>query len=405
MIVQGHHQLYPLMTRFVGGAFDDYVIWQREYSVASQNIKVRYSLTKGFNRVATKLGVKRERRIFAIPTASEDCPLLIKHYAVFSTSVPAQDDGLKGLFSLSASGGQYYKSFAQNLICNGERDSVKAIENIVFSTPEAKTEIEGNKTLNEGQVIMLPCVGYSSGKAINFVAQPLDNYSAGYQLGKRVKFSLWGGGGTKILYTPYCDQSGESESFKASLMGEIPDSAIEVNTTTNTTALQDLPVITGGAFIPSYGIARDVQINYYKDRTQRPVFFFNIECVPSKAEYGKIVIGEKFSQENFLLAQNKGKATPLYLYLSDETYNEWDTLCKGTKKGLAGSWLYSEMLSSPYVLTLKTNMANTTNEGNAWAIGDADGNLYLAVNEKLPNAYNETVLAIQFRRPHELGRD
>lgn len=401
MMVQGHHQLYPLMTRFVGGAFDDYVIWQREYSVASQNIKVRYSLTKGFNRVATKLGVKRERHIFSIPTASEDCPLLIKHYAVFSTKTPT-DSSVKSFLNVNI----YNKEFANNLVAKVSRESASPLENITFATPEAYVVQEEGKTatldaLSEERFV-LPCLGYSAGKTITFAAQPLDNFSAGFRVGKKVKFNLWGGGGTKILYAPYCDINGESKNFTVSLCGALNTIADDFDVLVN-----KLPVLDAGNFIQMTA-SQSIDVNYKKDRTQRPVFTFAIECIPGKDDYGNIVIGDMFAQTNFLLPRNKGITDEAYLYLSSDLYRDGDTKCKGSRVALSSEIFSIANYNHPTYVALKMTgdgVESVANQNhNSWAIGDVNKNIYVAVNQSLPLTEGETALTIQFRRPHELGR-
>jgi hypothetical protein len=347
--------------------------------------------------VATKLGVKRERRIFAIPTASEDCPLIVKHYAVFSTETPT-GDSVKSFINTDT----YLKEFANNLLCGGVRETSYSIENVAFYTKEAQTNYENQGATLDGanEVLLLPCAGYSSGKAINFVAQPLDNYSAGYQLGKKVKFSIWGGGGTKILYTPYCDQSGECEEFTADICGSFASSDTNLADIT-----KKLPVV---SYANGNLVGREIKVKYYKDRTQRPVFFFNIECVPSEADFGKIVIGEKFTQENFLLSQNKDKHDAMYLYVSNERYTESDTKCKGTRMGLVKDFMSLNTAYVPSFLSFKmteSGVETAANQNhNSWAIGDVNKNIYVAVNQSLPLTEGETALTIQFRRPHELGR-
>jgi len=103
-------------------------------------------------------------------------------------------------------------------------------------------------------------------------------------------------------------------------------------------------------------------------------------------EYLEYVFGQKFYSENNIVKNpkveyNEVVGTPMYLYIYDDgtTYGKFDDL--RVKSGYDSSTLLEEGTN----VTWSSNELEFTapidlSEATSWAIGDSDGNLYMACN-------------------------
>lgn len=366
-ICNGFNNLLPVMGKFTGltgrdSYLNDYVITKREYAIYDDYLKVKYYCTKDYQAINEKIGVDREKRLYNIPLESSDCPIYVKYYVTVDITAKTNSTGFKASI--------LYNSIL-NFVLNSYNDNFR-LAYLYLATKEARSEqaIDGKliKQLEDNQYFALPLLPYASDKCINFIAQPLDNYSVGYSRSGR-EFSYWGGGGMQMLYNPYTDKNGECDGFTVCL-------ASRQSVANN---VSSYPKVTkGGETL----ISDDVQILYKKDRTQRPVFFIAFEFLPSKELYGKIVFGEAIASQNFLVVSEAPEER--YVYSSDEIYREGETKIKGARVGEALNYFIPSLHDTEKTVYLRVQKDMPLSSSiKSYAIGDESGNLLIAFNMAL----------------------
>lgn len=366
-ICDGFNNLLPVMGKFTGltgrdSYLNEYVITKREYAIYDDYLKVKYYCTKDYQAINEKIGVDREKRLYNIPLESSDCPIYVKYYVTVDITAKTNSTGFKASI--------LYNSIL-NFVLNSYNDNFR-LAYLYLATKEARSEqaIDGKliKQLENNQYFALPLLPYASDKCINFIAQPLDNYSVGYSRSGR-EFSYWGGGGMQMLYNPYTDKNGECDGFTVCL-------ASRQSVANN---VSSYPKVTrGGETL----ISDDVQISYKKDRTQRPVFFIAFEFLPSKELYGKVVFGEAIASQNFLVVSEAPEKR--YVYSSGEIYREGETKIKGARVGEALNYFIPSLHDTERTvyLTVQKDMPLSSSI-KSYAIGDESGNLLIAFNMAL----------------------
>lgn len=366
-ICNGFSNLLPVMGKFTGltgrdSYLNDYVITKREYAIYDDYLKVKYYCTKDYQAINEKIGVDREKRLYNIPLESSDCPIYVKYYVTVDITAKTNSTGFKASI--------LYNSIL-NFVLNSYNDNFR-LAYLYLATKEARSEqaIDGKliKQLEDNQYFALPLLPYASDKCINFIAQPLDNYSVGYSRSGR-EFSYWGGGGMQMLYNPYTDKNGECDGFTVCLASR--------QSVANNVSIY--PKVTKGG---EKLISDDVQISYKKDRTQRPVFFFAFEFLPSKELYGKVVFGEAIASQNFLVVSEAPEKR--YVYSSDEIYREGETKIKGARVGEALNYFTPSLHDTERTVYLRVQKDMPLSSSiKSYAIGDESGNLLIAFNMAL----------------------
>lgn len=366
-ICDGFNNLLPVMGKFTGltgrdSYLNEYVITKREYAIYDDYLKVKYYCTKDYQAINEKIGVDREKRLYNIPLESSDCPIYVKYYVTVDITAKTNSTGFKASI--------LYNSIL-NFVLNSYNDNFR-LAYLYLATKEARSEqaIDGKliKQLENNQYFALPLLPYASDKCINFIAQPLDNYSVGYSRSGR-EFSYWGGGGMQMLYNPYTDKNGECDGFTVCL-------ASRQSVANN---VSSYPKVTkGGETL----ISDDVQISYKKDRTQRPAFFIAFEFLPSKELYGKVVFGEAIASQNFLVVSEAPEKR--YVYSSGEIYREGETKIKGARVGEALNYFIPSLHDTEKTVYLRVQKDMPLSSSiKSYAIGDESGNLLIAFNMAL----------------------
>ena len=352
-------QLMPVMGKFSGltgrnSYLNGYVITKREHSVYDNQIKVRYYCTKDYQAINERIGVNREKRLYEIPLEATDCPIPLKYYITVSKNKP---DIYSQPFDLL-----FRLQFVTGITGNTRVEATR-ISYMYFKCPEAG--------LSAAQYYALPCLAYGADKNVVFMAQPLDNYSAGYTRGGR-KLDFIEGGGMQMLYNPYVDSNGEATDFTLYLASK---QGVDNN------------ISNGGGTYPKITkgnenvISDELHMNYFKDRTQRPVFFVSFEYLPKEDSYGDIVLGEAIATQNTLVISED---QPIRcVWIGDKVYETGDTKINGDLQtgvfddyfevgggGDNDQFLY---LQCNKTMTLKTGQKSI-------AIGDADKNLLIGFN-------------------------
>jgi len=353
-------QLMPVMGKFSrltgrDSYLNGYVITKREYGIYDNQIKVRYYCTKDYQAINERIGVNREKRLYAIPLEATDCPIHLKYYVtVGRTSRVCGDFPVK-----------FVKSLIQGVLYTNRNEDSR-VSYMYLQTNEAlSAHGDVPAQLSGEQYFAMPCMAYAADKTVVFMAQPLDNYSVGYTRGGR--FLQWWGGGTEIFYNPYTDANGECSNFTLILASK---QAVDAS-------IDTYPKVTKG---DETTLSQTMFINYVKDRTQRPVFFVDLEFLPAEEEYGTIVFGEAIANQNsFVISETQ----PIrYVYVGTRKYVTGDTKIVG-RKLTGGANEYFQLTSDNTTVSLicfKEIHCNKANNECAIAIGDENGNLIMGFN-------------------------
>lgn len=347
-------QLMPVMGRFKGLTGRDkylngYVITKREYGIYDNELKVRYYCTKDFQAMNERIGVNREKRLYNIPLEASDCPLHIKYYVTLSTKQPLS----------------YQKAQNSNLL-------MKLVNGITGTTRNEDTRISYmyltphvSSDGNDVGTYALPCLAYAADKSVVFMAQPLDNYSAGYTRGGR-EINWISGGGMAMIYNRYVDTNGECFNPTIYLASH---QAVANN-------VNNYPKVTiGGESTKS----NSIQVTYTKDRTQRPVFFVSFEFLPAEDSYGDIVFGEAIASQNSQVISETQE--PRFVYMGEKTYSPGDIKVNGNPLGSLSNYFSLASDKNDVVYLIVNQDIKLTTGKHSIAIGDASGNLIVGFND------------------------
>lgn len=326
-----------------------YIIYQRDMSIFDGFIKVRYYMTEGYNNYSVKVGIKREKRIYNIPVAGSECIINSKSYIYFGTTEPT--------CALPHLNTNALEKMANALI--GKKGGEFADRVLVRTTGEQSKYFE------------LPIAGYAGGNTFGFKSSFLDNYTSGYSYdsGDRDFF------GKKAVFNPYCDKNGEFKEIQYALMSGRENKTAGV--------INALPKSAPSYYGENNKLTDERMFAYSKDRSQAISLQADFVLLADSASADKIIIGEKLAQSNGVFS--KGIDNP-YLYLSNRTYARNEIFrAKGERQLLALNGGIKRFVVEKGNSFVKLVYSSLNRKCSAWAIGDEQGNLLLAVNGALKN--------------------
>lgn len=170
-------------------------------------------------------------------------------------------------------------------------------------------------------------------------------------------------------------------------------STIKQNRRINATAsITNFPVAKNTDFVTCGLLNAPLTIEYYKDRTQTPLFVFALECIPSKSDYGNLIVGTEFARKNNLVRDNGDGLTGLHLYMSDtmtfnggENFLSTEYMTENEAQEVSSFFSVEEYsYSGGSGAVLKSN---GTTACASWAIADERGNIFLAANGNVRDIY------------------
>lgn len=346
----------------------DYIVYKTEMQIMSKAhysdaedknwYKVRYSMTKGFNNLAEKIGLAREKRIYQIPLTGYRSTLPIRSsiaYVLQGNFMPLQDsENNEQKKTLSA-------FLLQRLVNTFPSDMYNAIlMNVVV--------------MNYHYV--LPVVGFGAGNTMNFIGRFYDNYSAGLSFVAQRNIFKWIGG-NKACQNPYVNNAGVAFGFFDVSIGNIP--ALDSDN------IKQRPAV--GANEVFWGFGKS-DISYTKDRAESITLQKIYSLVEDNNLTGnaeKMRIGEALIRDNYAFEiENRPKlklykdCPAKYLDGNAQTFKTSEgTLVGETQDYLEVKYFSYQDIKGGY-LVVKTD--NT--EYNNCIIADDNGNIYL-VAEKL----------------------
>lgn len=353
----------------------DYVVYKTEMQIMSKAhysdtedknwYKVRYSMTKGFNNLAEKIGLAREKRIYQIPLTGYRSTLPIRSSIAY---------GLQGNFTLLQDG--------EN---NEQKKTLSAflLQRLVNTFPSDMYNAILMNVVVMNYHYVLPVVGFGAGNTMNFIGRFYDNYSAGLSFVAQRNIFKWIGG-NKACQNPYVNNAGVAFGFFDVSIGNIP--ALDSDN------IKKRPAV--GANETFWGFGKS-DISYTKDRAES----ITLQKIYSLVEdnkftgYKKMRIGEALIRDNYAFEVENRPTLKLYKdcpakYLDGnaQTFKTSEgTLVGETQDYLEVKYWSYQDINGGYLV-----VKNDNTEYNNCIIADDNGNIYL-VAEKLSKKDGEIV--------------
>lgn len=342
----------------------DYVVYKTEMQIMSKAnptaaedknwYKVRYSMTKGFNNLAEKIGLAREKRIYQIPLTGYRSTLPIRQRIAFNN---------RNFIYLSNTTEVTDRNFL----------SAYLIQRLVNTKPSGMTELMLMKVTASGKTFVLPIVGFGAGNTINFIARFYDNYSAGLSFVAKRNVFKWVGG-NKACQNPYVNNNGVCLGFF--------DIAVGNTAGFNFESIKERPVL--GSSDTFIGISND-NLSYTKDRaesiTLQKIYSF-VQDERKFTSIGKLRIGDALIKDNYAFEFGNRPKLKLYKDCAAKYFDGNIQVFNASDGALVGET--QDFLEVKYWLekTAFLVVKNDNTEYNNCIIADDNGNIYLAV-EKL----------------------
>lgn len=357
----------------------DYIVYKTEMQIMSKAhysdtedknwYKVRYSMTKGFNNLAEKIGLAREKRIYQIPLTGYRSTLPIRSSIAY---------GLRGNFTLLQDG--------EN---NEQKKTLSAflLQRLVNTFPSDMYNAILMNVVVMNYHYVLPVVGFGAGNTMNFIGRFYDNYSAGLSFVAQRNIFKWIGG-NKACQNPYVNNAGVAFGFFDISIGNIP--ALDSDN------IKKRPAV--GANETFWGFGKS-DISYTKDRAES----ITLQKIYSLVEdnkftgYKKMRIGEALIRDNYAFEIENRPTLKLYKdcpakYL-DGNAQTFKT-SEGTLVGATQDYLEVKYWSYQDIKGGYLVVKNDNTEYNNCIIADDNGNIYL-VAEKLSKKDGEIVPTVK----------
>lgn len=402
-----YSKLLPLMSKIDlpdadGEEERGFVLYRREYAIYDNFINCRYYFSKDFNAVQQNAGVNRTKHIYDIPLESDETPIMVKKYLVFSKIREAGGGGFDTSLPVAALNTLIGKNESTSYTV-GETTKTAGgkLKYMLFQSQGAQNYPQNTENsagafeyTDSAYRFARPICAYALNKTMTFTANCLDNYSVDYSR-DGYRFSIWGDAGNMVTYNRYVDNDvgtiGEAHRFELDFAFEWKYSG-EERTADATTSVANFPVAKNTDFVTCGLTSAPLTVEYYKDRTQTPLFVFALECIPSSNDYGEIIIGTEFAKKNNLVRDNGAGLTGLKLYTSQTlTFGGEENLLsdeykQNSEQHDVGSFFVVEAYS--YGGGSGAKLRNTTAKTClSWAIADEHGNILLAVNGSVCDIY------------------
>ena len=353
----------------------DYIVYKTEMQIMSKAhysdtedknwYKVRYSMTKGFNNLAEKIGLAREKRIYQIPLTGYRSTLPIRSSIAY---------GLQGNFTLLQDG--------EN---NEQKKTLSAflLQRLVNTFPSDMYNAILMNVVVMNYHYVLPVVGFGAGNTMNFIGRFYDNYSAGLSFVAQRNIFKWIGG-NKACQNPYVNNAGVAFGFFDVSIGNIP--ALDSDN------IKKRPAV--GANETFWGFGKS-DISYTKDRAES----ITLQKIYSLVEdnkftgYKKMRIGEALIRDNYAFEVENRPTLKLYKDCPAKYLDGNAQTFKTSEGSLVGAtqdylevkyWSYQDIKGGYLVVK------NDNTEYNNCIIADDNGNIYL-VAEKLSKKDGEIV--------------
>lgn len=357
--VDSYSHILPLLTKLTD--YTNGIIYQADISRHTDRdtwYEVRYYLSKNFNNINERIALKREKRIYAIPPKGYQVILPNRETIVIG------DRDYIGDYDIVDSTNTFEYQMAK--VVAGTSNQITN----AFIEIQTDTDTYSPDPLLKKDFV-LPVACYGSGNTINMVAKFYDNASAGLS----IDTSSYGGinwlGGKKVSYNRYTNEYGFAADPKVK-WGFFPNERLEAGVQAQPTRKKS-----GASFLESVSTIFECNYTYRKDPSEALCFQ---KIIKVEAGSSNVVIG-CLADINSLFA-NIGNIY-IYAHQGDSYNREYKPGDKRVKYDTTQGD-YRMVLNPIITNNLETNtvdikIADTLSARN-YALGDANGNMFVAVN-------------------------
>jgi hypothetical protein len=346
-------------NRFKIGDFttDNEICTIAKHRVFNNQIITQGLFTKDFNRIDEFVGINSEIRQFNIPSENVTRADSIIEYCILAQS-DTLDDGT---------------STNDTFVTALGVSTIKSTFDAVISNLDAKV-VKWTSSLEEfTQDLVLTCNSSGAGKNLIFQFGFDNVVSAGAKITDSQD-------GIINKFVRYANEDGTLDKFTFEIYSDYrnPSSLLPNQAFT----AQFLPEVQNPSFFNDKLIASPFLIDKDKDPSEILQQNYQLIFVPDSPELGKYVVGEAFITRNGIIAPLDGEQ--LFLYFSTELYNPTKDN-KRVKGDLKTSNFITTTTASGFAVAIDglPEIDDLLNNYSSWAIGDADGNLYIAVNSNV----------------------
>ncbi len=337
----------------VGDIYNDYVVVSRTYQIFKEFIKVQYKLSKDYNNISERIAINRERRLYNIPIENLKRDIFIKDYILASSKALVIPSNKKSLLNNAG-----LNAFLQTLNGPFSRKLFAAI---------VQTKTKNNTSFGPFE---LPFYSYAMANTLHFKTKFLDNYSVGFSVQAKNGQIL---GGKKVIHNRYVDDIGECEELTMNLVNG-KDFIVDFNT--QIAIAKTLPK-TNLSYYNNFIISNEKSYKIKKDAFEHLEITYTIEARPCIDDYNKIIIGSAFLGKNDLYDRIiKGG---IKVYVSNVAYLPLENQKIKPNSTLASNATIA--VNPNNTITINNLNSYITENTSSWAIGDDDGDLYLACND------------------------
>lgn len=374
-----------------------YIITERKLIFHSEFIEAFYTMTKDHNRLNEFNGINQEYRAFEIPNFDK---LIVRKdfysdYIFIQNPIEIIRRGIDDQNLTLLDFNKYAKLPFGHLDSSSYQGLKEKISYAFVRTDGFLKKYPD--TENDKKAIMTPVVSFGGKGSLNFTFDFDSNIVAGDSLVSSFNQGILGIGGTTNIYNQpiaYTDEFGFFDKLwfgMGSVFKEtkIPDNiANPIETYFNQE--HQYPLINssdeslGQDFIIKNGEPLNPDwFNVYKDSSTNYGFSYNLSIMPHNFE--EYIIGQNFYTENPMVNSHREFVIKkLYVHTDGTTYRKFEDLKVKNYNQVSSIELNENNFKfneTTFTFEFDGNAESHLTNATSWAIGDEDGNLYLACNK------------------------
>ena len=332
---------------FAVGSFtsNGFILTGVERVAYPEHFEVLYQWTKDYQKVSDFIGLNSEPKLYEVQSTLVRNELY-KEYIIADTNNVTNDS--------------FFETFGINVFAN----TFQKNPSVTFDKPIHAISYQSTSIPNQiiaGEAIVKPIVSYAGGNTMAFWFGFKNFKNAGKQLVREDDTFF-------NVNVEYTDSDGRADDFQAKYVHDYVSDP-------NLLPVIDEPLTN---FHIDTGIFR-----YNKNQAEIGAFTLQEMLLPSQARSQDIIIGDYLTKNNNLINFKDGNFDNLVIYSGTERYSLSDNrFAKGTNRGGA---LLNTDINVPFI-EITTPLGSQQDPLN-WALGDNDGNLYLAVNQMKYNLH------------------
>jgi hypothetical protein len=359
---------------------DGFIITERRLVLHNEFIEGIYTATKDHNRLNEFNGINQAFRAFEIPTYGES----VKRKDFYNDYVFITNPSDTTTFTDENNETMIRPNYIDDLFDHLRNINLRRKATFAMVKTDGFDSVYPSVSGNH-KAIMTPIVSFGGKGGLNFTFDFESNQVAGDAIVKSDDNLFYN---QPIRYT---DEQGFFDKLWFCIGHSYVDAErtleqiggtneIYFNEEYSYPLIQSLVSDLGQTFMFRNGSADDPDwFNIYKDAATSYGFTYHLSIIPD--DYEEYVIGQNFYTENpFVYYTDTPKTLKLYVYPTLTTYNKFDDL--KIKSGWSDSYNLSNtvLTYSSGVFSFLGSYAQYVGTNANWAIGDDEGNLYLACN-------------------------